>query len=229
MASKVIIALDFSSERQVLEFIEPLQPQQCRLKVGKELFTQFGSGIVNKLVKRGFDVFLDLKYHDIPNTVAKACRAAADLGVWMINVHTLGGRRMLAAAKESLAQLQSPPLLIGVTVLTSMTAEDLIDIGVDCEPGKLVKRLALLGKDEGLDGVVCSAHEASELKAELGSAFKLVTPGIRPAGDAQNDQRRTMTPQEAVQAGADYLVIGRPLTNADDYVGKLLTINSDIS
>ncbi|HEX7026739.1 MAG TPA: orotidine-5'-phosphate decarboxylase, partial [Gammaproteobacteria bacterium] len=180
---KVIVALDFADEKSALRLVDRLQPQECRLKVGKELFTRLGPSIVEKLAARGFDIFLDMKYHDIPNTVARACVAAADIGVWMLNVHALGGRRMMSAAREALANLRRPPLLIAVTVLTSMEEKDLREVGIMTTPAVAAGNLAALAGDEGLDGVVCSAHEAPGMRSRFGQAFVLVTPGIRLAGD----------------------------------------------
>jgi len=212
---KILVALDFSSEQAALQLVDQLDPGQCGLKVGKEMFTYFGPQLVRQLVDRRFNVFLDLKFHDIPNTVAKAVTAAADLGVWMVNVHACGGERMMVAAKEALKPFgKQAPKLIAVTVLTSMEQSDLKQIGLDCAPSEQVLRLARLTHASGLDGVVCSAQEASLLKQELGSDFQLVTPGIRPAGSERGDQRRVMTPAEAMAAGSDYLVIGRPITQA---------------
>ncbi|WP_374419932.1 orotidine-5'-phosphate decarboxylase, partial [Chromobacterium sp.] len=209
-ASPVVVALDFADADSALNFASRLDPSECRLKVGKELFTSSGRSLVESLVARGFQVFLDLKFHDIPNTVAHACKAAAEAGVWMVNVHASGGRRMMEAAREALAPYSQRPLLIAVTVLTSMEAADLAEIGVTVSPQEHVLRLATLTRDCGLDGVVCSAQEAGELKAALGQDFKLVTPGIRLADSAADDQRRVMTPVTALAAGSDYLVIGRP-------------------
>lgn len=225
---KVVVALDFPKESLALAFVEQLEPSLCRLKVGKELFAIGGPQLVEKLVGKGFDVFLDLKYHDIPNTVAMACKAAADLGVWMLNVHALGGRRMMEAAKEAVMQCEQPPLLIGVTVLTSMEQSDLAEIGLTGTPKENVLRLAGLAKSSGLDGVVCSAQEASAIRSELGDDFCLVTPGIRPADSANDDQRRIMTPPQAIKAGSSYLVVGRPITQADDPVAVLKSINESI-
>ena len=227
-ASRVIVALDFADEPSAMDLVERIDPELCRLKVGKELFTRCGPALVGKLVDKGYDVFLDLKYHDIPNTVAKACMAAADLGVWMLNVHALGGPRMMAAAREALSDADSP-LLIAVTILTSSSADDLQAVGINSDTDTMVQRLAVLAKDQGLDGVVCSAREAGRLRSLLGDSFVLVTPGIRLPGDAANDQTRIVTPQDAVRQGSDYLVIGRPITRADDPVQKLLTINSEIA
>ena len=198
-----------------------------RLKVGKELFTSAGPQLVEKLVGRGFDVFLDLKFHDIPNTVAQACKAAAQLGVWMVNVHTLGGRRMMETTREVLDALPQRPLLIGVTVLTSMNEADLAEIGLPA-PAIQVERLARLAKASGLDGVVCSAQESALLKVACGKDFKLVTPGIRPASASLDDQNRVMTPEAAMAAGSDYLVIGRPITQSTDPVATLRAINASI-
>ena len=226
---KVIVALDYADEKQALTMVENLQPDLCRLKVGKEMFTRFGPAFIEQLHQRQFQVFLDLKYHDIPNTVAKACKAAASLGVWMINVHALGGRRMLEAAADAVTKQHNPPKLIAVTVLTSMADADLEQLGVTIPAGEMALKLASLANDAGLDGVVCSAQEAKSMRQQLGDEFLLVTPGIRPAGSQQDDQRRIMTPVEAIQAGSSYLVIGRPVTQSDDPVGLLRTINSDIS
>ncbi|MBV8648146.1 orotidine-5'-phosphate decarboxylase [Paludibacterium sp.] len=226
--SPVIVALDFQDAHGALDFAARLDPAECRVKVGKELFTASGRDLVESLVLRGFQVFLDLKFHDIPNTVAQACVRAADAGVWMVNVHASGGRRMMAAAREALANLSQRPLLIAVTVLTSMEAADLADIGIETAPEEHVLRLARLSRDCGLDGVVCSAQEAMLLKRELGAAFKLVTPGIRLSDSAADDQRRVMTPTAALAAGADYLVIGRPITRADHPQDVLHKINHDI-
>lgn len=226
--TKIIVALDFADSASALALVARLDPALCRLKVGKELFTAAGPDLVRALVARGFEVFLDLKFHDIPNTVAAACRAAAGLGVWMMNVHASGGRRMLTAAHEALADLPSRPLLIAVTVLTSMSAEDLSEVGVAGAPADQVRRLARLTAQCGLDGVVCSAQEAAMLRAELGEGFRLVTPGIRPAGADAGDQRRVMTPAEALRAGATDLVIGRPITAAPDPLAALKQIQSEI-
>ncbi|WP_215781731.1 orotidine-5'-phosphate decarboxylase [Paludibacterium sp. B53371] len=226
--SPVIVALDFRDAHAALDFAARLDPADCRVKVGKELFTASGRELVESLVLRGFQVFLDLKFHDIPNTVAQACAMAADAGVWMVNVHAGGGRRMMTAAREALANLSQRPLLIGVTVLTSMEAADLAEVGISVSPEEHVMRLATLTQDCGLDGVVCSAQEAQLLKARLGPQFKLVTPGIRLSDSAADDQRRVMTPTAALAAGADYLVIGRPITRADQPLQVLRKINSDI-
>ena len=227
-STKIIVALDFADAASALALVARLDPALCRLKVGKELFTVAGPDLVRALVARGFEVFLDLKFHDIPNTVAAACRAAAGLGVWMVNVHASGGRRMMVAAHEALADLAQRPLLIAVTVLTSMSADDLSEVGVADAPADQVLRLARLTQACGLDGVVCSAQEAAMLSASLGKDFRLVTPGIRPAGADAGDQRRVMTPAEALRAGATDLVIGRPITAAADPLAALKQIQSDI-
>ena len=213
--SPIIVALDYPSADAALEMAAKLNPQQCRLKVGKELFTRSGPQILEYLHKLGFDVFLDLKFHDIPNTTANAVAVAADLGVWMVNVHASGGRRMMDACVEKLSVYKQKPLLIGVTVLTSMQSEDLAEIGLNVSPLEQVTKLATLTHDCGLDGVVCSSHEVADLKASFGKDFNLVTPGIRPSFAAKGDQRRVMTPSEAIAAGSDYLVIGRPITQAE--------------
>ncbi|EEX42151.1 orotidine-5'-phosphate decarboxylase [Vibrio furnissii] len=226
---KVIVALDYDNQADALAFVDKIDPASCRLKVGKEMFTLFGPEFVRELHKRGFSVFLDLKFHDIPNTCSKAVRAAAELGVWMVNVHASGGERMMAASREILEPYGNDrPLLIGVTVLTSMEQPDLAGIGLDVAPQQQVMRLATLTKNSGLDGVVCSAQEAAMLKQSLGQAFKLVTPGIRPAGSDVGDQRRIMTPYEAIQAGSDYLVIGRPITQAAEPAKVLAAINASL-
>jgi len=226
--TKIIVALDYADAASAMTLVERLDPALCRVKVGKELFTAAGPELVRALAARGFEVFLDLKFHDIPNTVAAACRAAAGLGVWMLNVHASGGRRMLSAAHEALADLPQRPLLIAVTVLTSMSAEDLNETGVAGTPADQVLRLARLTQACKLDGVVCSAQEAALLRADLGADFRLVTPGIRPPGAEAGDQRRVMTPAEALRAGATDLVIGRPITGAADPLAALKQIQSDI-
>ncbi|MBR9884679.1 MAG: orotidine-5'-phosphate decarboxylase [Oceanospirillales bacterium] len=211
----VIVALDYADQGSALEMARQLDPKACRVKVGKELFTRAGPSIVEALQGLGFDLFLDLKFHDIPNTTAKAVRAAAELGVWMVNVHASGGRRMMEAAREELGKVSSVDTqLIAVTVLTSMERSDLAEIGLDIDPLEQVLRLARLTKDCGLDGVVCSAQEAKVLRTELGDAFSLVTPGIRPASAQAGDQRRILTPADAIAAGSSYLVVGRPITQA---------------
>ncbi|WP_064602855.1 orotidine-5'-phosphate decarboxylase [Photobacterium sp. J15] len=227
---KVIVALDYPSQDEALAFVDRIEPGSCRLKVGKEMFTLYGPDFVRKLHDRGHSVFLDLKFHDIPNTCSRAVAAAAELGVWMVNVHASGGERMMAASREILEPYgRDRPLLIGVTVLTSMDESDLAGIGIQREPREHVLSLATLAKNSGLDGVVCSAQEATMLKGNLGQEFKLVTPGIRPAGSAAGDQRRVMTPVEAVQAGSDYLVIGRPITQATDPAAVLAEINKSLA
>lgn len=213
---RLIVALDFSDASGALELAARLEPAICRLKVGKELFTSEGPALVDELSRRGFQVFLDLKFHDIPNTVAQACMAAARLGVWMMNVHALGGRRMMAAARESLERSAARPRLVAVTVLTSMEPADLAEVGVAGDPEAEVLRLAALARDSGLDGVVCSAREAAMLRREIGRDFCLVTPGIRAAGAGLDDQSRVTTPLDAIRAGSDYLVVGRPITRAAD-------------
>lgn len=226
---KVIVALDYDNQKDALAFVDKIDANSCRLKVGKEMFTLFGPEFVNQLHQRGFSVFLDLKFHDIPNTCSKAVRAAAELGVWMVNVHASGGERMMSASRDILQPYGNDrPLLIGVTVLTSMEQHDLVSLGLDVTPDQQVKRLAQLSKNSGLDGVVCSAQESLMLKNELGSDFKLVTPGIRPAGSAVGDQKRIMTPVEAIRAGSDYLVIGRPITQAEHPSDVLAQINATL-
>ena len=229
LGPRVIVALDYPDAESAWQLVNHLEPDQCRLKVGKELFTSAGPQFVETLAGRGFEVFLDLKFHDIPTTVAKACRAAAGLGVWMLNVHALGGERMLNAAREALAQGSRPPLLVAVTVLTSMDESDLRAVGLSGTPEDNVIRLATLAHQCGLDGVVCSSRETAGLRARFGPGFRLVTPGIRPSGSQADDQRRVMTPVDAVGNGSSYLVIGRPVTQADDPTGVLRTINSELA
>ena len=226
---KVIVALDYPDAQQALALAQRLDPKLCRVKVGKELFTAAGPALVESLVNRGFGLFLDLKFHDIPNTVASACKAAARLGVWMMNVHASGGRAMMEAARDALAGQTSKPKLIAVTVLTSMSNGDLADIGMQGTPADAVARLAKLAQASGLDGVVCSAQEAQSLRAACGQGFSLVTPGIRLADAAQDDQKRVTTPRMAVNNGADYLVIGRPITQAPDPIEVLNRINAEIA
>ncbi len=214
--SPIIVALDFNDLPTCLSLVDRLDPKLCRLKIGKEMFTLLGPSIIEILQQRGFEVFLDLKFHDIPATVAKAVTAAANLGVWMVNVHASGGRKMMEEAAEALTRFEQRPLLIGVTVLTSMSEPELTELGVGQPLAAHVRHLAALAKHSGLDGVVCSALEATALKTDNGKDFKLVTPGIRPAGAAANDQTRIMTPEAAMAAGSDYLVIGRPITQAPE-------------
>lgn len=226
--SPIIVALDFPSESETMQLVDRLEPSLCRLKVGKELFTRCGPSLVRKLVDKNFDVFLDLKYHDIPNTVAKACAAAADLGVWMLNVHALGGEKMMQAAREAMSADDSP-LLIAVTWLTSSGQAELDALGIPSTPEQMVSRLAQMTRDAGLDGVVCSAQEAPMLREQLGDDFYLVTPGIRLSGSKQDDQNRVVTPQKAIADGASYLVIGRPITQAEDPCEVLRLINQSTS
>lgn len=227
--STVIVALDYPNLDKALALIDSLDPSQCRLKVGKEMFTYFGPNLVKTLQQRGFDVFLDLKFHDIPNTVARAVSAAAELGVWMVNVHAMGGARMMDAAREALLPFgEVAPKLIAVTVLTSMDNACLQDIGITMTPADWAQDLAALSLRCGLDGVVCSAREASIFKQRFGRDFLLVTPGIRPIGSHTNDQKRVMTPKHAKQAGVDYMVIGRPITQASDPAGALCNIISSL-
>lgn len=226
--SPVIVALDMAHLADALTLADTLSPSECRLKVGKELFTAEGPAVVRALHDRGFDVFLDLKFHDIPNTVAAAVATAADLGVWMVNVHASGGRRMMTAARERLEHGNYDTRLIAVTVLTSMERQDMADIGLDIEPLEQVRRLAALTADCGLHGVVCSAQEAALLRAQQGNDFLLVTPGIRPAASDVGDQRRIMTPEQALAAGVSYMVIGRPITQAADPAIALRHINQSL-
>ena len=231
--ARVIVALDYRDAGQARDFVAGLQPGSCRLKIGKELFTRAGPELVKTFTGQGHDVFLDLKFHDIPNTVARACEAAAALGVWMLNVHASGGSKMMSEARKALDAAGESgvrqPLLIAVTVLTSMGAADLAELGIDASPEQQVLRLARLAQAAGLDGVVCSAREAALLRAELGDDFKLVTPGIRPQGAAMDDQTRVLTPADAIRQGSDYLVMGRPITQAADPVAVLAAVNQELS
>ncbi|MGV3344359.1 orotidine-5'-phosphate decarboxylase [Enterobacteriaceae bacterium LUAb1] len=223
--SPILVALDYADINHALAFVENVAPNSCRLKVGKEMFTRFGAGFIKTLHQRGFDVFLDLKFHDIPHTVARAVAAAADLGVWMVNIHACGGVRMMQAAREALLPFgKEAPLLIAVTVLTSMENGDLQAIGIQQSPAEYVHHLAALARHCDMDGVVCSAHEARALKKKLGQDFILVTPGIRPAGSEAGDQRRIVTPEAAKEAGVDYMVIGRPVTQSLDPAATLNTL-----
>jgi len=225
---KIIVALDYPLAALALALAEQLDPTLCRLKVGKELFTACGPQLVEQLVRKGFGVFLDLKFHDIPNTVANACAAASRLGVWMINVHALGGRAMLEAARAAVDKSEQRPLLVAVTVLTSIDQQALAEIGMPGSIEQTVLRLAGLAKDSGLDGVVCSALETPALRRTLGTEFCLVTPGIRPTASDTDDQSRVATPAEALRQGSNYLVIGRPITQAADPLQALRRISADI-
>lgn len=224
---RIIVALDFSRAEDALRLVNKLEPNLCRLKVGKELFTATGPQLIEKLMHKGFDVFLDLKFHDIPNTVASACKVATSLGVWMINVHALGGRKMLMAARETITPGSTK--LIAVTLLTSMAQYDLDDIGLQGSPEQIVGRLARLTKECALDGVVCSALEAASLRQQIGKDFCLITPGIRLKDDQADDQKRIATPRQAIQNGANYLVIGRPITQANDPLLTCQQLNKEIS
>ena len=225
----LIVALDFDDMNHVLQLTDQLDPAMCRVKVGKQLFTRVGPQAVEQLVNRGFDVFLDLKFHDIPNTVAKAVTAAADLGVWMVNVHASGGTSMMKAACDALAGRQDKPLLTAVTVLTSMAESDLAEVGFHGAALGRVLDLAKLAESAGLDGVVCSAQEAAELRKIVHPDFALVTPGIRLKGDAAGDQKRVVEPAAAVSAGADYLVMGRSITAAADPLGVVKRIQLSLA
>ena len=229
MSSKLIIALDFPSAEQALTFIKQLSPESCKLKVGFELFISAGPDFVKQIVDLGYDVFLDLKFHDIPNTVASACRSASGLGVWMMNVHASGSVQMMASAKQALIDSNSSAKLIAVTVLTSMDQEQLVKTNVTLSPEDQVRRLAQLTHEAGLDGVVCSAQEAVMLREQLGNDFLLVTPGIRPVGSDSADQSRIMTPAQANVAGVSYIVVGRPITLSSEPLKVIEQINIDMS
>lgn len=227
--SPLIVALDFAARAELDALLEKLDPSLCRVKVGKELFTLYGPDVVRDLHRRGFEVFLDLKFHDIPNTTAAAVAAAADMGVWMVNVHASGGMRMMSAAKTALQTYgKDAPLLIGVTVLTSMQSEELATVGVNENALAQVSRLATLTAESGLDGVVCSAQEVSVLRGVIPKDFLLVTPGIRPAGSELGDQQRVATPSDAIAMGSNYLVVGRPITRSADPLASLKKINASL-
>ena len=226
---KVIVALDYANREAALDFANRTTPQQCRLKVGKELFTSCGPGLVGDLVDLGYDVFLDLKYHDIPNTVRQAVSAAAKLGVWMLNVHAQGGQAMMQAAREGAEIVDRRPFVIAVTLLTSMSQQDLDALGINRSVDEMVTDLSRQAVESGLDGVVCSAREAPVLRRELGPAPLLVTPGIRPQWAASDDQQRIVTPEQALADGASYLVIGRPITRHEDPAAALEQINATLT
>ena len=228
--ARVIVALDFDDAAKAMALVDQLDPAACKLKVGKEMFTLFGPEFVKSLIAKGFDIFLDLKFHDIPNTVAKACKAAAEMGVWMVNVHASGGMEMMKAAKNAIASSSHPQTkLIAVTVLTSMDQAQLNDVVPEVSPAEQVKKLAQLTADSGLDGVGCSAKEAVMLRETHNDAFLLVTPGIRPAGADVGDQKRVMTPVDAIDAGVSYLVMGRPITQAENPLAALQAVNQSLA
>ena len=228
--ARVIVALDFDDADKAMALVDQLDPAACKLKVGKEMFTLFGPEFVKSLIAKGFDIFLDLKFHDIPNTVAKACKAAAEMGVWMVNVHASGGMEMMKAAKNAIAGSSHPQTkLIAVTVLTSMDQAQLNDVVPEVSPAEQVKKLAQLTADSGLDGVVCSAKEAVMLRETHNDEFLLVTPGIRPAGADVGDQKRVMTPVDAIDAGVSYLVMGRPITQAENPLAALQAVNQSLT
>ena len=224
----IIVVLDYPSSDAALALVEQLDPKRCNVKVGKELFTRAGPDVVRALVDRGFRVFLDLKYHDIPNTVGAACAAATDLGVWMLNVHASGGPAMLQAARAAVGDAEDRPKIIAVTVLTSLDSNDLSAAGFAGDTATTASKLANLTEECGLDGVVCSPQEIAMMRAERSDNFLLVTPGIRPAGSAVGDQKRVMTPADALAAGASYLVIGRPITAAPDPMEAFAAIEASL-
>jgi orotidine-5'-phosphate decarboxylase len=228
--SRIIVALDFSTSGQALAFVDQVTPAVCRLKVGKQLFTSEGPAFVKLLVQRGFDVFLDLKFHDIPNTVFKAVAAGCELGVWMLNVHALGGREMMSSARKAVDSIHTtnPPKIIAVSILTSTSQDALHELGINKSVQQAVSDLTRMSLESGLDGMVCSAQEALELRAQFGEKPLLVTPGIRPAGSDTNDQHRIMTPEQAIAAGANYLVMGRPITQHAQPFDELTRINRSL-
>ena len=227
MTNRIIIPLDMEYTSAV-SIADKLDPNICRLKVGNQLFTSSGPKIVKTLHDKGFEIFLDLKFHDIPNTVYESVKSAANLGVWMINVHASGGSKMLDASKKALEGFDKPPLLIGVTILTSISEEILTEIGFN-NLDKQVMRLTKLAQRSGLDGVVCAASDASKVKQTCGESFLTVTPGIRPKDADLNDQSRTSTPKEAIANGSDFLVIGRPITGSEDPTNALENIYKEVS
>ncbi|MDH5432767.1 MAG: orotidine-5'-phosphate decarboxylase [Gammaproteobacteria bacterium] len=228
--SKIIVALDFDNLQKAKSLVAELDPKLCKVKVGKEMFTLFGPNWVSYLVERDFQVFLDLKFHDIPNTVAKACHAAATFGVWMTNVHASGGIKMMEAAREAIAKFGSArPLLTAVTILTSMDDQQYNQIGYQRGLTDQVIHLAKMAEKAQLDGIVCSAQEAHQLRQILNNSFKLVTPGIRLATSAKDDQSRVMTPKKAILAGSSYLVIGRPITQASNPLSVLCEISENLA
>ena len=225
---KIIVALDYARAADAINMVDQLDPKLCRVKVGKELFTRSGPALVEQLVKRNFQLFLDLKFHDIPNTVAGACAAAADLGVWMINLHASGGRRMMETARERLENCSSRPHLIAVTILTSMSQHDIEEVGLHGKPADNVLSLAQLAHKSGMDGVVCSPLEAGLVRKAIGQEFLLVTPGVRPVTAKRDDQQRVMTPADAIRIGSNYLVVGRPITAAAEPMLALQAIQREI-
>lgn len=225
---KIIVALDYPTAAEALSLINRLTPERCRLKIGLELYIAAGPDFVRAVVQRGFSVFLDLKFHDIPNTVAQACRQAAALRVWMVTVHCHGGSEMLRAAAAAVRELKQRPLIVGVTVLTSIDPPQLAAIGVTDAIDGQVLRLAGLASDCGLDGVVAAPTEAARLRVRFPAPFRIVTPGVRLADDSVDDQRRVLTPAAAIQAGADHIVIGRPVTRAADPIAALAEIERQI-
>lgn len=228
-SSPIIVALDYADPKQAIDMVDKLDPGRCRIKIGKELFTRGGPQLVETVVAKGYDVFLDLKYHDIPNTVAGACAAAASLGVWMVNVHALGGRRMMEAGREAIDKCSHQPLLIAVTILTSMGENDLKEIGLPGSPADNVERLARLAHSSGMDGVVCSPQEVVMLRGILPDTFSLVTPGIRPAWSVKGDQTRITTPADAIKNGSNFLVIGRPITADPKPLAALKQIEDELA
>lgn len=227
MENRIIIPLDLDYS-QAINIAKTLDPNICRLKVGSQLFTSSGPKVINELHSLGFDIFLDLKFHDIPNTVHESVKSAADLGVWMVNVHASGGSKMLEASNKALVGYENPPLLIGVTVLTSLSEEEIKEIGLKGIKGQVLQ-LAGLVKDNGLDGVVCAASDTTAIKSKFGEEFLTVSPGIRPANSNTNDQSRVATPSEAIKNGSDYLVIGRPVTGSKNPKDALEKIYKEIS
>ncbi|BAP58759.1 orotidine-5'-phosphate decarboxylase [Candidatus Tachikawaea gelatinosa] len=225
-SSPILIALDYSNLNEMLDFVDKIDPQYCRLKIGKEVFTRFGPSLIKNLQKKGFQIFLDLKFHDIPNTVARAVTAAAELGIWMVNIHAIGGINMMISASKAIMKFgKDAPLLTAVTILTSISQNDLKFIGIQLSLDQYVKKLAVLAQECGLNGIICSANQVKSLKKDLGKNFKIVVPGIRLSGDQKNDHCYVTTPLEAKNIGVDYMVIGRSITNSKnpfDVLQKIL-------
>jgi len=227
---KIIIAIDQMIIVDLEILLGKLDPQMCRIKIGKSMFTRYGLEPIKTVQRFGFDVFLDLKYHDIPNTVGDAVEAAADHGVWMVNLHAAGGQKMMETARERLVKHDHHPLLIAVTCLTSLDADDLQYLGIMHTPTSYAWGLANAAYECGMDGIVCSPHEVHEIREShlFDANFMTVVPGIRPSYAKLNDQKRVMTPREAIKEGATYLVIGRPITEAENPIAMLTKISSEI-
>ncbi|QIQ41605.1 MAG: orotidine-5'-phosphate decarboxylase [Buchnera aphidicola (Aphis urticata)] len=218
---KIIIALDFNDKKDAMKLVDLLNPDVFYLKIGKEMFTMLGKKFIHELHQLGFNIFLDLKFHDIPNTVFNATKAAADMGIWMLSIHASGGKKMLTSAKKALQSFKTRPLLIGVTVLTSFTRTDLKDIGIQIPLQDYILILSKLSSDCGLDGVVCPGKEAEKIKLLCGNKCKIITPGIRCVNDSTFDQNQIITPKQAKKFPIDYIVVGRSITSSKNPIKKL--------